>query len=587
MFTGPTTGVSLNSEGIRKIVKTYVPYPATLILALIVASLLLAFVGFVLGIVDVALVAKTSSGSSESNCTSACPRGPQGPPGINGTDGLPGLNGTDGTDGTNGLNGTCIVPCTNGTTGPQGPQGLPGFNGTMGVQGFNGSSGVCSQSCYRGNTTFAPFNQTLVVYVDKSGSDSSGNGDPTYPFLTVGMAISSIVTASAVTPFEIHVNPGVYVENTLQLKPFIFIVGIEAGATIIQAQNISLDPLWNTENAEGGMFNLEINNVTVTMNFVIYSSSSFTRALYFTNVWFDDGLIFNAKSNTDSINLQNCIISGGFATNSLELHGGINRISTSTINGANILLDDFNGGLYMTQHTFSSNVLGSTASIILKQTSAFRSLTILLLRTLSPNLINATGNSLMVVQFDVPSYPNGGIITVTGAVLTFINTAFGLGYVPTVSGNWSPLPVNTGKALDQLAANIGPIAYADSGTISGSISIGGGSPVSISMRFERFGKSVIATLQGGLSIISGGSVTNEAITSASIPSGFIPTTNQQAGLTNVLDTSTGAVFLNAPVFVTNSGTFYIWKDSGGDNFGTSATVIIGSVYISGLSWQLI
>ena len=550
-----------------------------LLLALIVLALLIGFVGFVLSIVDVALVStKTSSSGIESfNCSSICAN-------LTGPQGERGFNGSNGMNGENGGNGSCLVPCVNGTQGIQGPMGLAGVNGTVGP---NGTAGICSQSCYRGNTTFAPFNQTYVIYVDKSGSDTSGSGDPTYPFITVGKAMASILSATQTTPFEIHVGPGIFVESIILLKPWVWVIGAAPGLTVMQPTNVSLDPLWNTTSGSSGFANIELDGATLTLNFQLFVTLTFTRTIYFTNVFIDDGLKFFGQTESDSAILQNCIVNNGVATNGLEFHGGLSIVYSSSLITGNVLVDDLDTTSGQVSFvTFTSNLVSSTSSLILRQFTSSNFIFVTLSKTLFPLAINATGNHFMTVKFDAVSFPSAGISSSTGATLTLLSNAFGVGYVPSVSGNWNTLPINAGTALDELSGNLQLFSYQDSGPLTLTISVAGGAPVSMSARIERFGKTCQMIIEE-VTLTSGSTPNTQYALATTIPSAFVPATNQQSGTTLVSDFSVSALQVTSPVFVNNDGSIAIAKDSGQNFFGTGTTVVIGGQSTSGLSWKLI
>jgi hypothetical protein len=62
------------------------------------------------------------------------------------------------------------------------------------------------------------------LYVDKAGSDTTGDGSFFNPFRTIQKAISTITTASATNIFEVNVGVGEFVEP-FTLIPWVFVVG--------------------------------------------------------------------------------------------------------------------------------------------------------------------------------------------------------------------------------------------------------------------------------------------------------------------------------------------------------------------------
>jgi len=60
-------------------------------------------------------------------------------------------------------------------------------------------------------------------------------------FASIKAAVDSITTASSVNPFIVQVGPGVYVEDTITLKPYVYLTGSGRESTIIQPTSTSQD----------------------------------------------------------------------------------------------------------------------------------------------------------------------------------------------------------------------------------------------------------------------------------------------------------------------------------------------------------
>ena len=82
------------------------------------------------------------------------------------------------------------------------------------------------------------------VYVSKGGSDATGDGTISRPFLTIAAGMTAIVDASTAKRYALNLGPGVYSDD-FALKPNVWIVGQSLYLSRINAVNVTLDPLWN------------------------------------------------------------------------------------------------------------------------------------------------------------------------------------------------------------------------------------------------------------------------------------------------------------------------------------------------------
>ncbi len=64
-----------------------------------------------------------------------------------------------------------------------------------------------------------------IVNVQKGGSDTTGNGTTSRPYLTVAHALATILDATDLKIYGILIGPGVY-NDPLVLKPSVFVIGI-------------------------------------------------------------------------------------------------------------------------------------------------------------------------------------------------------------------------------------------------------------------------------------------------------------------------------------------------------------------------
>ena len=155
--------------------------------------------------------------------------GAQGPPGI-GSQGPQGPQGV-GAQGPQGI----------GSQGSQGPQGV----GTQGPQGPQGAPGQ-----------FNPPSITQTVYVQKGGSDLTGNGSFGNPYLTVRKGVSSITDSSSSKPYTVIIGPGDYIETgSITIPTFVAVVGQQSPIII-----------------PGGAFDLFLFSSSCTLSTIIISN---------------------------------------------------------------------------------------------------------------------------------------------------------------------------------------------------------------------------------------------------------------------------------------------------------------------------
>jgi hypothetical protein len=74
-------------------------------------------------------------------------------------------------------------------------------------------------------------------YVSKIGNDSTGDGSPAKPFLTVNAALASITDNATNKRYKIIVGPGTYTETPITLKAYVDLQGAGDLITIIEASN--------------------------------------------------------------------------------------------------------------------------------------------------------------------------------------------------------------------------------------------------------------------------------------------------------------------------------------------------------------
>lgn len=162
-----------------------------------------------------------------------------------------------------------------------------------------------------------------IVYVNKGGNDTTGNGSFGQPYLTIGKAITIVVDASPTKRYGVLIGPGDYNEN-LTIKANMFFIGLGGPiATRITGSTINInDATWNVTSADNrsGFQDISVNAVA-TWDFSAQTNNTDGK-LYFWNIRNSGAWTCTANSNITQIIIQDS-----------EIFGSL------TFNGCNTLID--------------------------------------------------------------------------------------------------------------------------------------------------------------------------------------------------------------------------------------------------------
>lgn len=419
------------------------------------------------------------------------PTGPSGGPvGPTGDIGPTGYTGEVGTGPTGPIGPTGYIGPTGisapGPTGDIGPTGYTGPNslgptGPIGI-GSTGPTGIS------GSSSFAPITSTFLVYVDKSGSDSTGSGEPNNPYLTISHALTQCTFASSSQRVEILVGPGDY-SNNISLIANVQIVGQDAISTLITGTMDINDSSWNNSNDNrSGFQNMALIGA---QTFDFTTQSSVAGKLYIYNCRVGGDTVIVAYNSINHLQLDDCTFFGGFdQTGTTTLFNACCFIGGSAINLNSTSLSntemDFYGGATIgdVTATFTSGnsvVLGLYGFCI------------------AGNL--ALNGSNCTCYASTNSLPSNKPTISAGATLNYVNYAQDFGaYTPTYA----------------LSPNILAIT-------------------SIDGNFIRMGNTVSVSILASLTLQSSVSA-SEAVMTVSLPIllGNFTTNNQAGGTTNAM-----------------------------------------------------
>lgn len=307
---------------------------------------------------------------------------------------------------------------------------------------------------------------SMIVFVNKAGNDSTGDGSACKPYLTIGVGMASILDASPSKRYQLAVGPGTYAES-VTLKANVFISGAAPVMVRINDLNIN-DPSWtpNTDN-RSGLVHVQILN-TGTFNFVANQGQQ--GKLYLFQCRFSD-VDYTGCNSINQMFLYNCEFLGNL------VHQGGDVYWYSSVSLGNITIfdqvADVNpvAGQIVDTRFFSSgggNLLGGSFTV----SNTIVPITYPLINhTILVNFIGfATSGTLTIIGGGMAGdtqvfstadgVPSAANLTITSTgTLTLMTFANAIGYVPSVLANWSGVPpVDVQNALDRIAAKIGPIS---------------------------------------------------------------------------------------------------------------------------------
>jgi hypothetical protein len=363
--------------------------------------------------------------------------------GSTGVDGMPGVTGPTGTNGINGLVGA---------TGPT------GANGAIGPTGPGGSGSVT---------------QYADIWVEKTGSDITGDGTSSKPLATIPAAMLLCSTASTTKRYVIHVGSGDFVEN-IAITPYVTIQGINNFNSRING-NLTLD---NTGTWTPFIdYRSTVTNLTfrgsVNIDFAATGVLSGQGKLVIDNCAFNNPPVFNGYNAINQVILKNSILFTGLTVTGVNFTWSSNigyNAGTVTVNsqtdrsnhptifaaygaGSNgALIANFTPSIH-TNAGVTLNLFGSafTGAITLNGAGVTTNATA---GSLSPNITLSNGAPLPVIT----SGSAGNLFTFGGGMNTGVDLVGYLGNsLPTsIAYTTSPLnfPVSAIRATQKLRINV-------------------------------------------------------------------------------------------------------------------------------------
>lgn len=252
-----------------------------------------------------------------------------------------------------------------------------------------------------------PISSSAIVYVDKSGNDSTGDGSINNPYLTVQQAMTSITFATTSQRAHIRVGPGDY-SGALSLKANVFVIGYGLQSTRLTGAVDLNNATWNNANDNRSGFEDIVFTVAQTFDFTTQSSSA--GKLYITSC------LFNNTATLVGFNPVNQVLFDWCRFFSNLTNGGVNSVLTGCSFLAGTIAVN-SSTLAATSCTFYGG--GTVGSLSVTYTSTNTATATLNNFTVAGTL-SVTGAS-GVLNASVNSIPVTGVSVTSGGTLNYLN----------------------------------------------------------------------------------------------------------------------------------------------------------------------
>jgi hypothetical protein len=286
-----------------------------------------------------------------------------------------------------------------------------------------------------------------MVYVRKGGSDVTGDGTLSAPYLTITHAMSTITDALWEKRYLIDVGPGNWADN-FSWKAWVFMKGAFVQNTRLTGVIDINDPSWavpGTHSDErSGAQDVSFTG-TMTLDYAGISSSY--GKFYYFNCNMNNTLVINGFNP-----INQCIVEGGF------WFGGITSVGCAiTWNGVSGQGGTITLNSSPTASSFTGFGGGTVGNLAVNFTTGIAPVATLIDCPILGSLtISGSGASVDATNSSLPVKSN---ITISGGgILNRLTDAFSLAYSAASLANWNGVsPSNVSAALDRIAAKIGPI----------------------------------------------------------------------------------------------------------------------------------
>jgi hypothetical protein len=283
-----------------------------------------------------------------------------------------------------------------------------------------------------------------TVYVSKAGNDTTGNGSPTSPFLTIGKAFSVITDSTISKAYVVEVGGGVFTETNLTFPVWTFLKGsgIQATSIIDTSGNINLASSgFSSGSQRAGMQDLRLRQTNLVGNLQSVGGSG-SDQFYLNNVQVDQAVTIMGRGG-DASTIVNCKIFGTYTNSAMS-----DLVISTVFAGA--VIDNDSGSPGTSTYTpvyISCEFLGNVTISAAGPSSVNATITgspVFGTLTVSGSTATLAADSTTI---------GSSVTTTSGGSFTRISNAYGTGYTPTTSSNWNTVPTYVTTALDDLASS--------------------------------------------------------------------------------------------------------------------------------------
>lgn len=295
---------------------------------------------------------------------------------------------------------------------------------------------------------------TGTIYVSKTGNDHSGNGSEFNPYATITFAMSMILDASASKHYKLKIGPGSYVNETFNLKPFVWIEGtavngIDKSVSITMGAGVNstlaLHTGWLTGDNWAGISKIWLKDSDLALN--LWGSEGDPHATG-NNRLFIDGVLVDGDSSIElSTYLDSCDIRNSNFEGATRLDNGRFLVNNSFFVG-DITADASRAitflDLYSCVVEGVLNVVSNDDGNVYNRTSAQSS-------SLRGGL-SVGGSSSSYFQADAVSFPPTVSIALLAGQISRNTDIYGLKYTTVYESSWDNTPSTLEEAVDRMAS---------------------------------------------------------------------------------------------------------------------------------------
>jgi len=298
---------------------------------------------------------------------------------------------------------------------------------------------------FSGTTTGLRTNVDHILYVSKTGNDSTGTGQLGKPYLTIQAAITAAAAATPsptdTYPYVILVSPGTY-ETDFVMEQNIFVEGTGKREVVLDNCSISCTHAsWAVASGYGRLSNLTIGfSVTFTMDM---SANGMTNgSFYFDNVYIGSSLQWTGAAVAVLPYFFECEFAAAPTFTDFAIVNAYRTNFAADTNFTAVNTPCYARLVDSPVTDFSLDGFTRTLTV----TDGGDDCHVTLIHSRADNIVISGAGALVLATSD--SLPLNSDIT--GSAITRISDAYGVKFTPTTSADWPSVPATVQEALDDL-----------------------------------------------------------------------------------------------------------------------------------------